>query len=214
MYNIVYSYFQDNNLLYNKQFGFRNSHSTEHAILELTDEVINSFSNDSYVLGIFIDLSKAFDTVNHEILLEKLKSYGMIGLGLKWLKRYLCNREQFIKVDDYQTDYASITCGVPQGSILGPLLFLIYVNDLNKLTNLLNIIMFADDTSLFCSHKDVKILFKTENKELIKITKWFQGNKLSLNMKKTNYIFFHKKNKQYDIPLKLPNLSINNNFIS
>ena len=102
---------------------------------------------------------------------------------MSWFESYLTNRKQYIVYDEGKTNYETIKCGVPQGSILGPLLFLIYINDLNKFSNILNTILFADDTSLFYSNKDINILFQTFNKELDKLTQWFKSNKLSLNIR-------------------------------
>ena len=162
-----------------------------------------------YTLGVFIDLSKAFDTVDHDILIKKLNLYGVKGVLLKWFKSYLSNRKQYIEVESQKTDYLTIKCGVPQGSILGPLLFLIYVNDLSSSSRILEPIMFADDTNLFFSHKDIKELFRTVNFELEKICTWFKANKLSLNEGKTKYTLFHKPTDKDNIPLKLPKLKMN-----
>ena len=193
MYNRLYNFLREHNLLYDKQFGFQASHSTDHAIIELTNQIYNSFNENKFTLGVFIDLSKAFDTVNHDIIITKLKYYGVKNTNIKWFKSYLSSRKQFIAYDQAeQTSMTNIICGVPQSSILGPLLFLIYVNDLYKASTILNPIMFADDTNLFHSHSDIKTLFQIVNKELTNINKWFQANKLSLNAKKTKYTFFHK----------------------
>ena len=179
-----------NNILYEKQFGFQTAHSTDHAIIQLVNEISKSFEENKFTLGVFIDLSKAFDTVNHKILITKLKNYGIRNKNLKWFISYLSNRKQFISCDEQHTDMANITCGVPQGSILGSLLFLIYVNDLYKASKILNPIMFADDTNLFFSSYDIKTLFHIVNQELINIHEWFKANKLSLNSSKTKYVFF------------------------
>ena len=197
MYNRVYAHLRDNTLLFKKQFGFQKGTSTEHAILELVKNITNSFSKGEYTLGVFIDLSKAFDTVNHEILLEKLKFYGVKGPYLKWFKSYLSNRKQCISFGENETTTElEVVCGVPQGSILGPLLFLIYVNDLPRASQLLEPIMFADDTNLFYAHRNLETIFAVVNTELDKICEWFKANKLSLNAGKTKYLIFHTHKKQ------------------
>ena len=214
IYNKIYNHVTKNNLLYDKQFGFQKHCSTEYAILQLTREILDSFQENKFTLGVFVDLSKAFDTVNHEILLTKLSFFGIEGTYLKLFKSYLHNRKQFVTYgNNKQSNLLSISCGVPQGSILGPLLFLLYVNDLRNATNILQTIMFADDTNLFCSHKNIKELFKIMNHELIKIQQWFNANKLSLNIKKTKYSFFHPLAFQDRIPLRVPKLEINNSSI-
>ena len=137
-------------MLFDKQFGFQLNNSTEHTILQLVNDISSSFERGESTLGIFIDLPKAFDTVDHEILISKLENYGIKGKTLKWFKSYLSERKQCISYSDVgKTTMCSIICGIPQGSILGPLLFLIYVNDLHKASSILKPVMFADDTSLF-----------------------------------------------------------------
>ena len=169
MYNRLYKHLKEKDILYKKQFGFQQKHSTEHAILQLIDQVNNSFERNQFTLGIFIDLSKAFDTVDHKILISKLKNYGVRGNNLKWFESYL-NHKQFIAYNNKYTSFETITCGVPQGSILGPLLFLIYVNNLNQVSNILDPIMFADKTNFFYSHHQIKTLFETVNCELKNIS--------------------------------------------
>ena len=212
MYNRLYSFLVENNILYDKQFGFQKEHSTEHAILQLANQILESFNQDNFTIGVFIDLSKAFDTVDHNILLNKLSFYGVRNNNLKWFKSYLSNRKQYVSTDQVTTDMVSITCGVPQGSILGPLLFLIFVNDLTQATSL-DPIMFADDTNLFYSNRNIDTLFEIVNNELVNISMWFQANKLSLNANKTKYVLFHKPRKKKHIPLNLPILKINESEI-
>ena len=214
MYNRLYKYLIENNILYSKQFGFQNGHSTDHAVVQLVDQIIESFENNKYTLGVFIDLSKAFDTVDHSILLKKLELYGITDRNHGWLKSYLSNRRQFVQINEKEkTSLETISCGVPQGSIFGPLLFLLYVNDLKNASNILDPIMFADDTNLFFTHKDIRYLFQIVNQELENINQWFVSNKLSLNIKKPRYSFFHKPIQKENIPLLFPKLIINNQEI-
>ena len=129
MYNRVYNYLNDINFLFRKQFGFRKGHSTDHALIKLIDSIYDSFNQNRYVLGVFTDSSKAFDTVDHNILFDKLNSYNIKSNSLKWFLNYLSNRKQFVQAGAIKTSSLNIICGVPQGSILGPLLFITYVND-------------------------------------------------------------------------------------
>ena len=141
---------------------------------------------------------------------RRTENCGISGNNLRWFENYLKGRQQFISFENNSTKKVTITCTVPQGSILGPLLFLLYVNHLHHVSKVLNPIMFTDDTNLFFSHSDINILFEKMNKELTNVSNWFNANKLSLNVKKTKYSFFHKSSKKKDnIPLRLPSLNIN-----
>ena len=189
MYNRLFKYLSENSILYKTQFGFQAPHSTEHAILLLVNQLYQSFNESKFTLGIFIDLSKAFDTVDHKILTKKLELYGIKDCNLRWFESYLSNRKQFITYGDKQTNIETITCRVPQGSILGPLLFLTFVNDPHKVTIYLDPIVFADDANLFCSHKNIKRLFQIVSSELKLVTEWLLAHKLSLNAKKNKVCF-------------------------
>ena len=174
------------------QFGFRRGHSTATAILDLIHKINQAIDNKEYALTIFIDLTKAFDVIDHLILLRKLQYYGIRGTPLKLLTSYLSDRKQQTFVDGVSSNFKEIKCGVPQGSILGPLLFLIYINDLTYSTqnDNLHYILFAHDTSVFCKGSDPKIVFDYVNVKLNNISNWMKANKLILNIEKTNYILF------------------------
>ena len=177
MYKRLYKYLTTEKLLYSKQFGFQTGPSTEYAIIKLVDQIYKSFEKDHYTLGVFIDLSKVFDTVDHTILIRKLKMYGIKGINLAWFRSYLTNIIQYILIThDLETDTKNICRRVPQGSMLGPLLFLMHVNDLH------------DSKAL--KHKDLKTLFSLVNQELQKINEYFEANKLSLNAENTKYSLF------------------------
>ena len=184
-------------MLFDKKFGFQLNNSTKHAILQLINDIFSSFERGEYILGIFIDLFKTFDTVDHEMLTSKLEYYGIKRKTLKCLKSYLSEQKQCISYSDVdKTSMRSITCAVPQGSVLGLLQFLIYVNDLHKASSIVKPVMFADDINLLLSNKDINKLFNDLDVELQKISIWFKGNKLSLNLTKTKWILFHSQKKK------------------
>ena len=138
-------------------------------------KLIPALKKNNFTLGVFIELSKTFDTVDHHILISKLENYGVNGNNLRWFQSYLKNRKQYLNFNNKITASSQITCGVPQGSILGPLFFLIYINDLNNASSILDPTMFADDTNLFYSHKNIHQLFAKVNEELEKIGDWFKS---------------------------------------
>lgn len=210
IYNRLYSYIETHDLLDDRQFGFQAKHSTDHALLQFVQDINDNFDKNMYTVAVFIDLSKAFDTVNHKILISKLKKYGVNGTYLKLFSDYLSTRKQFVSDGNFKTSFKYVECGVPQGSILGPLLFLLYINDMKHCSTILKFILFADDTTLYISNESISSLFITLNTELSKLDEWFKANKLSLNVKKTKYSFFHKSKSTDSIPLKLPDLAISN----
>ena len=203
-------YIKNYNILNEKQFGFRPKHSTYMAIIELVDKIANAVERNETTVGIFLDLSKAFDTINHNILLYKLEYYGFRGVTLDWFKSYLTNRKQFVRYQMHASNHKIINCGVPQGSILGPLLFILYINDIVNTTSLLELILFADDTTLLFSHPDIASQNDIINIELQEICSWFQANKLSVNATKTNYMVLgtpQSTRKFIDINQNIDNLN-------
>ena len=195
MYRRLFRFLEVHNVLYSLQFGFQENHSIDHALVSLTEAIRNTLDNKRFGCGIFIDLQKAFDTVNHKILLSKLEHYGVRGCALEWFRSYLSDRKQYVTVNGSNSNLLSITCGVPQGSVLGPLLFLVYINDLPNASNKLKFYLFADDTNIYFESNDLSNLLRTVNKELKSIKRWLDANKLSLNIDKTNYIIFHSSSR-------------------
>ena len=201
-------YFTSKNLFCLQQFGFRPGHSTELAALKLVNHAITEMDNFNIPTNIYIDLSKAFDTLNFDILLNKLDYYSVQGCANRLIYSYLSDRWQFVEFNGHKSSYLPIKTGVPQGSVLGPLLFLIYINDLPLVSNVFDMLMYADDTTLYCNiNQDIGE--EVINAELLKLWEWLSANKLSLNIAKTKYMVFHtsKRNVIY------PNLKVNNNNI-
>ena len=194
----MYEYFNSNNLLAEQQYGFRTNHSTEYAAVRLVDTISKEMESGSTPTALYIDLSKAFDTLSFDILLYKLNYYGVKGNAFKLLKNYLTNRKQYVVFNSQNSETVDITTGVPQGSILGPLLFSICINDLITISNKLKFIMYADDTTIYFNLEDFDPyhLKRDINNELEKITLWLKMNKLSLNVQKTKFMIFHRKQKQ------------------
>jgi hypothetical protein len=208
----VFGYLNKHEILYKFQFGFRPKHDTSQPILHFLDRIYAGLNKDNpeYTLGIFLDLKKAFDTVDHKILLRKMKHYGFKGTTNKWFENYLTNRTQYVAINDSESSTRTVDCGVPQGSVLGPLLFLLYINDLPNATAFFTS-LFADDTGLFFSSCDLDELFKIANSELKKAAVWFGANKLTLNVSKTKYLLFRNKGMPFSpekYSLKIGNESI------
>ena len=205
MYTRLYNFLDIHNCIYNLQFGFREKHSTNHALFSITEKIREALDKNNFACGIFIDLQKAFDTVNHNILLQKLNHYGIRGVANSWLKSYLSDRKQYVSINGFESNTQNINVGVPQGSVLGPLLFLIYINDLNVAINYSIVHHFADDTNLLIIGKSLKSIKKRANIDLKLLYNWLKANKISLNSNKTEAILFRHPNKtmNYDLNLKI-----------
>lgn len=202
------SYLDKHNVLADNQYGFRSKRSTSHALLELIEKITNALDSKKHTVGVFIDLKKAFDTIDHEQLLKKLEHYGIRGKPLSWLSSYLKNRQQFVQIGDVASELLKVLCGVPQGSILGPVLFILYINDISNVSKLLEFIMFADDTNIFCSGDNIVELCDNVSSELTNLEKWFALNKLSLNLTKTNFMVFSNRKKQNDVTVSINNCKL------
>ena len=197
IYNKIFQFLVRSETLFKSQYGFRKAHNTTHATLDFLQTVEAALKEDEYAVGVFIDLSKAFDTLDHDILLAKLDHYGIRGNLLSWLESYLTNRKQFVDMNGVKSGLEDITVGVPQGSILGPLLFLIYINDLPAALNRLRPVMFADDTNLVIKGKNLADLEEALNSELASLNDYFKANKLKLNTGKTKLVCFRKKGRPF-----------------
>ena len=208
IYNHLIDFIDKNNILYKFQFGFRKGYSTSHAIISLVEKINKVLSSGKIMVGVTLDFSKAFDTIQHPILLKKLFAYGIRGNILKLIESYLANRQQFVTINNSNSTQKAITCGVPQGSILGPLFFLLCISDLPNVSEKLFAILFADDTSVFLDGKDLAEITNTINAELAKLTVWLSANKLTLNTSKSHFMTFHRaklKSSDTKIPVILSN---------
>ena len=193
IYKRLYNFLTQENILFTSQYGFRQGHSTIQATTELLYNILHGFEENKYSLALFLDLSKAFDTIDHSVMLEKLEYYGIRGLPLQWFQSYLSNRKQFVTYNGIKSNILPITCGVPQGSVLGPLLFLIYMNDLPNTLQFCKALLFADDTTIHYTHENIDTLYQIVNNDLSQASDWFRANKLSINASKTYYLLFHSR---------------------
>lgn len=192
----LYMFLEQNEAFYNYQFGFRNNHSTNHALIEITEQIRNACDQKLYTCGVYLDLQKAFDTVNHEILLKKLKHYGIKGTSYDWFQSYLCLRLQYTQIKDDESSPKIVSHGVPQGSVLGPLLFILFINDMHNSVVHSKVHHYADDTNLLLTSNSLKTINRQVNHDLSLISHWLKANKISLNTTKTEIIVFRPKQKQ------------------
>ena len=188
MYSRLTKFVRDCNILYDQQYGFHSKHSTQHAILDIVNTILQNMDNGKFSCGVFIDLKKAFDTVNQEILLAKLENYGIRGVIKSWFRSYLTDRKQTTEVKNDVSEAETTLCDVPQGSVLGSLLFLLYINDIYDSSSLFAFYLFADDTSIILAN--LKGTQSLVNHELGNVDEWLKANKQSLNIKKSNFVIF------------------------
>ena len=214
MVNRLFSFINKFSLLSKFQYGFQKNKSTCHALINLTELIFKGLNSKHHVINIFIDLAKAFDTVDHALLLDKLHNYGVRGTSLSWFRSYLNNRIQFVSLGSHSSSQKVINIGVPQGSILGPVLFLIFINDLPSASNILSPTLFADDTTLTAMDSDFENLVPTLNRELELINLWTKNNKLTVNVSKTELLAVsnrHFSHFDHNITLNNQNLTFTDN---
>ena len=209
MYNHLLSFIDRKYILYKYHFGFRKSHSTNHAIISLLEKVNQALDAGKVPVGVFQELKKTFDTVDHNLLIDKLFKYGNRGNILNWFKSYLTNRKQYVNWQDTNAEIETVSCGVPQGSIFGPLLLILYVNDLPKVSNKFVSILFADDTTILFDRNKIHSIVTPLNYELDKLVIWLNANKLSINVSKTHYIVFHRARRK----INHVDIILNNNIL-
>ena len=199
-------YFTTNSLFCKQQYGFMKNASTELAALELIDRLLNQLNARKIPTNLYLDLYKAFDSISHDILLDKLRYYGVTDGSIQLLKSYLSNRKQYVQIDGVMSSMQYIQTGIPQGSIVGPLLFSIYINDIVKCTEKFNCILYADDTTLNstidCFGKEIHVIEQNTSAELQRISKWLELNRLQLNTEKSKFMLFHMPQKS------IPNLKL------
>lgn len=195
----VTTFLEKHNTLTDFQFGFRKGKSTETALLAIKENVLQNIQNNLYTVGVFIDLSKAFDCINHDILINKLSNIGIRGSALSLFDSYLRNRSQCVCIHDHKSSFLSLKYGVPQGSILGPLLFNVFINDVAGVDPRAQLVMYADDITLLLSGAKLDEIFITCNEVLSKLSRWAQSNEMKINPSKTKAVIFCARNKNVSL---------------
>ena len=219
MHKRFIKFIEKSRILTQHQYGFGENRSTELAIIELTNRIAKAIDNVEFTIGIFLGLSKAFDTINHKILIRKLEHHGIREVTQLWFQNYLTNRRQIVKYNQIRSKEMLMQTGVPQKSILGPILFLLYINDIENCSKLLSFVLFADDTNIFYSSNCLKTINEVIQTEINKVSEWLNVNKLSLNITKTKFILFRSSNKKpkYDVKITINDKNIervkNTNFL-
>ena len=203
MHTRIYDFLESNNSFFEGQYGFRPRRSCEHALLDTTNHLLSSLSRKQISLLLMIDFSKAFDMVDHNILLDKLNHYGIRGTAYNWMKSYLSNRQQFVSVNGVDSSHKPIEYGVPQGSILGPLLFVIYINDIPEVCKLAKFILYADDANIVITANNVEDLHRQTQGLIDTLVEWVDCNMLALNIDKTKYMIFCRSKVVLNKPLLL-----------
>ena len=198
-----YQHLTDNNLITNVQYGFRSKRSTTSALIKFSDEILSSMENGNMCGTVSLDLSKPFDTVQHEFLLKKLRWVGVSDLDLRWFESYLDDRSQRTACANHVSDPLPVTIGVPQGSILGPLLFIVYINDLPGIINHCQVSIYADDTIIYCCSSSTDIIQDSLNSDLAIVTEWLYMNNLTLNFEKTKFMLFGSDKKRSDVSISV-----------
>ena len=206
----VMKFLNANNILFKFQYGFRKLHSTTLALIEFTDSVRCFLDDGNYVISIFVDLTKAFDTVDHGMLLYKLDRYGIRGYANDFFRTYLTNRVQYTVINGTQSVLNAVTCGVPQGSVLGPLFFALYINAIYESVGMDHVQLFADDIALYMWHKNLTTLVEEIKLKFSHLYMWYARNKVIINRDKTNFVLFHTVNK----PIPNNFLTIQTEFMS
>ena len=204
----ILSFLESNNSLYEMQYGFRPGRSCEHALLNAQNDILSSLSRHQISLLLLIDFSKAFDMVDHSVLLTKLDHYGIRGSALQWIKSYLINRKQHVTVNGTKSTSNIMNYGVPQGSILGPLLFIIYINDIPEIAQYAKFILYADDANIIISANTIEEVHDQLLELINNLLYWVNCNGLALNLKKTKYMIFSKSKTDLPSPLIISNTLI------